>query len=58
MCQLLEVKRSGDNHSAKKKDNDIYPLHSDMLDWVKKIAKDAENLYGNRRMKLGIPISR
>jgi putative transposase len=55
MCQLLEVKRSSYYHWAKKKkDDDIYPLHSEMLDWVKKIAKGAENLYGSRRMKHAI----
>jgi hypothetical protein len=48
---------------AKKNNDDIYPLHSEMLDWVKKIAEAAENLYGSRRMKyamncLGFPISR
>ena len=63
MCQLLEVKRSGYYRWAKKKNDDIYSLHSEMLDWVKKIAKGAENLYGSRRMKhamncLGFPISR
>jgi putative transposase len=64
MWQLLEVKRSSYYHWAKeKKDDDIYPLHSEMLDWVKKIAKGAENLYGSRRMKhamncLGVAISR
>jgi transposase InsO family protein len=63
MCQLLEVKRSGYYRWAKMKNDDIYSLHSEMLDWVKKIAKGAENLYGSRRMKhamncLGFPISR
>jgi hypothetical protein len=63
MCQLLGVKRSGYYRWAKKNNDDIYPLHSEMLDWVKKIAEAAENLYGSRRMKyamncLGFPISR
>lgn len=63
MCQLLEVKRSGYYRWAKKENDGICPLHSEMLDWVKKIAKSAENLYGSRRMKhamncLGFPISR
>jgi putative transposase len=63
MCQLLGVKRSGYYRWAKKTNDDIYPLHSEMLDWVKKVATAAENLYGSRRMKhamncLGFPISR
>ncbi|MFT6834453.1 MAG: putative transposase [Francisellaceae bacterium] len=63
MCQLFKVKRSSYYHWAKKKDDDIYPLHSEMFDWVKKIEKGAENLYGSRRMKhavncLGFAISR
>jgi transposase InsO family protein len=63
MCQLLGVKRSGYYRWAKKVCNDIYPLHDEMLDWVKKIEKGAENLYGSRRMKhamnyLGFQISR
>jgi putative transposase len=63
MCQLLEVKRSSYYHWAKKKkDDDIYPLHSEMLHWVKKIAMGVENLYGSRRMKgamncLGLPLA-
>jgi 2-polyprenyl-3-methyl-5-hydroxy-6-metoxy-1,4-benzoquinol methylase len=63
MCQLLGIKRSGYYRGAKKNNDDIYPLHSEMLNWVKKIAKGAENLYGSRRMKhamnyLRLPISR
>jgi transposase InsO family protein len=63
MCQLLGVTRSGYYRWVKMQNNDIYPLHNEMLDWVKKIAKGAENLYGSRRMKhamncLGFPISR
>ena len=63
MCQLLGVKRSGYYRWAKQQNDNIYPLHDEMLDWVKKIAKGAENVYGSRRMKhamncLGFPISR
>lgn len=63
MCQLLGVKRSGYYRWAKKITNDVDPTHEEMIDWVKKIAKAAENLYGSRRMKhamncLGFPISR
>jgi len=63
MCQLLGVKRSGYYCWAQKMNDDIYPLHNEMLDWVKKIATATENLYGSRRMKhamnfFGFPISR
>jgi hypothetical protein len=43
--------------------DDIHPFHSEMLDWVNKVADAAENLYGSRKMKhamnyIGFPISR
>lgn len=62
MCQLLRVKRSGFYRWAKK-ENGNDSNHSEMIDWVKKIAKSSDNTYGSRRMKhalncLGFPVSR
>nr|WP_205967702.1 IS3 family transposase [Paraglaciecola sp. 20A4] len=63
MCRLLGVKRSGYYRFAKQMHDDIDPTHSEMIEWVKKIAVAAENLYGSRRMQhalncLGYPVSR
>ncbi len=63
MCQLLEVKRSGYYRWVKKMNDDIDPIHSEMIELVKEVAKAAENVYGSRRMKhalngLGYPVSR
>ena len=63
MCQLLEVKRSGYYRWAKKMNDDIDPIHNEMIEKVKEVAKAAENVYGSRRMKyalnlLGYPVSR
>ena len=63
MCRLLGVKRSGYYRFAKQEHSHIDPAHEDMLEWIKKIAKAAENVYGSRRMKhalscLGYPVSR
>jgi hypothetical protein len=41
MCQSLEVKRSVYYRWAKQKKDYVYLLHSEMLDWVKKIVKGA-----------------
>ena len=51
MCQLLEVKRSGYYRWVKKMNDDIDPIHSEMIELVKEVAKAAENVYGSRRMK-------
>ena len=63
MCQLLEVKCSGYYRWVKKMNDDIDPIHSEMIELVKEVAKAAENVYGSRRMKhalngLGYPVSR
>ncbi|MDU0355257.1 IS3 family transposase [Paraglaciecola aquimarina] len=63
MCRLLGVKRSGYYRYAKQIIEQTDPTHDDMIDWVKRIAKAAENVYGSRRMKhalncLGYPVSR
>jgi transposase InsO family protein len=63
MCRLLGVRRSGYYRFAKQEHSDLDPTQEDMLEWVKKIAKAAENVYGSRRMKhalncLGYPVSR
>lgn len=64
MCQLLGVKRSGYYRFQKKQSSTpVNTEHTDMLDWVKKIAKESHYSYGSRRMKralnaLGYPVSR
>jgi hypothetical protein len=50
MCQLLEVKRSGYYRRVKKMNDDIDPIHSEMIELVKEVAKAANNVYGSRRM--------
>jgi len=34
--------------------DDIDPIHSEMIELVKEVAKAAENVYGSRRMKLAL----
>jgi putative transposase len=42
MCQLLRVKRSGFYRWAKI-EQEIDPTHTDMIEWVKKIAVASDN---------------
>lgn len=63
-CQVLGVNRSGYYHYQANVANKLDdPVHLEMLEWVKRIAKASDDTYGSRRMKkamnyLGYSISR
>jgi len=59
---MARVKRSGFYRWAKT-EKYIDPTHTDMIEWITKIAAASDNTYGSRRMKhalncLGYPVSR
>lgn len=64
MCQVLGVCRSGYYHFVRKQNTyQPEPLHLEMLEWVRQIAKASDFTYGVRRMKqalncLGYPVGR
>ena len=64
MCQVLGACRSGYYHFVRTQNTyQPEPLHLEMLEWVKKIAKASDFTYGVRRMKhalncLGYPVGK
>ncbi len=51
------------SHEIQKNNRPDDPMHQEMIDWVKDIAKSSSYSYSNRRMKkalnaLGYPVSR
>ena len=62
MCQVLGVNRNG-FYQYQKKSQKPDLVHTELLEWTKKIAESSHYTYGSRRMKkalnaLGYPISR
>jgi len=62
-CRVLGVSRNGYYQYLKKLEKPTDPVHEEMIEWVKDIAKSSKDTYGSRRMKkalnvLGYPISR
>jgi len=63
-CRVLGVTRNGYySHRVRKSNRPEDPVHQEMIDWVKDIAKSSRYSYGSRRMKkalnvLGYPVSR
>lgn len=53
LCRLLGVTRSG-FYSYQKNRKPTDPVHHEMLDWVKKIAKSSDYSYGSRRIQKGL----
>jgi transposase InsO family protein len=63
-CQVLGVSRNGyyQHQKAQKRKSDD-PVHQEMLEWVKDIARSSDDTYGSRRMKkalnaLSYPVNR
>jgi len=62
-CRVLGVKRNGYYNYLKTQGKPTDPVHDEMIEWVKDIAKSSKDTYGSRRMKkalnaLGYPVSR
>jgi len=63
-CRVLGVMPNGYySHEIQKNNRPDDPMHQEMIDWVKDIAKSSSYSYSNRRMKkalnaLGYPVSR
>ena len=62
-CRLLGVSRNGYYQYLKSLEMSTDPVHEEMIEWVKDIAKSSKDSYGSRRMKkalnvLGYPVSR
>ena len=62
-CKVLGVSRNGYYQYLKALEKPIDPVHEEMIEWVKDIAKSSKDSYGSRRMKkalniLGYPVSR
>lgn len=64
MCEVLGVNRNSYySYQKRQADKAEDPVHTEMISWVKRIAKSSQNSYGSRRMKralgaLSYPVSR
>ena len=55
-CRLLGVSRNGYYRYLKSLEKPTDPVHKEMIEWVRDIAKNSKYTYGSRRMKKALNI--